>query len=78
MEDLFFKDNVSAKIFYLTQLSGEIQMKFLGINIKHYSDKKIAEKWRDEQLKILRNCEHGFKDWAIEKVEKLYKGMVGK
>lgn len=78
MEELFFKDKVSAKIFYLTQLSGETQMKFLGIAIAHYSNKKLAEKWRDEQLKVLKNCEHGFKDLAIEKLEKIYKGMGGK
>ena len=78
MEDLFFKDNVSAKIFYLTQLSGEIQMKFLGITMAHYTNKKLAEEWRDEQLKVLKNCEHGFKDLAIEKLEKIYKGMGGK
>ena len=78
MEELFFKDKVSAKIFYLTQLSGEIQMKFLGITRGHYSNKKLAEKWRDEQLKVLENCKHGFKDLAIEKLEKLYKGMGGK
>ena len=76
MEDLFFKDKVSAKIFYLTQLSGETQMKFLGITMAHYTNKKLAEK--DEQLKVLRNCEHGFKDLAIEKLEKIYKGMGGK
>lgn len=78
MEELFFKDKVSAKIFYLTQLSGETQMKFLGITIAHYSNKKLAKKWRDEQLKVLKNCEHGFKDLAIEKLEKIYKGMGGK
>lgn len=78
MEELFFKDNVSAKIFYLTQLSGEIQMKFLGITMAHYTNKKLAEKWRDEQLKVLENCKHGFKDLAIEKLEKIYKGMGGK
>ena len=48
MEELFFKDKVSAKIFYLTQLSGEIQMKFLGITMAHYTNKKLAEKWRGE------------------------------
>ena len=78
MEELFFKDKVSAKIFYLTQLTGEIQMKFLGITMGHYSNKKLAKKWRDEQLKVLVNCEHGFKDLAIEKLEKLYRGMGGK
>lgn len=78
MEELFFKDKVSAKIFYLTQLTGETQMKFLGINIAHYSNKKLAEKWRDEQLKVLKNCEHGFKDLAIEQINKIYKGMGGK
>ena len=78
MEELFFKDKVSAKIFYLTQLSGETQMKFLGITMAHYTNKKLAEKWRDEQLKVLENCKHGFKDLAIEKLEKIYKGMGGK
>ena len=53
-------------------------MKFLGINIAHYNNKKLAKKWRDEQLKVLENCEHGFKDLAIEKLEKIYKGMGGK
>ena len=78
MEELFFKDKVSAKIFYLTQLSGEMQMKFLGITMDHYSNKKLAEKWRDEQLKVLENCEHGFKDLATEQINKIYKGMGGK
>ena len=37
-----------------------------------------GQKWRDEQLKVLENCEHGFKDLAMENLNKIYKGMGGK
>ena len=56
-------------------LSGKPQMDFLGIDYSHYSDKKIAEIWYSNIKDVLAVSKHEMRDVALEKLDKLYKGM---
>ena len=75
MEDLYFKNHEARLIFGLVVLSGKPQMDFLGIDYSHYSDKKIAEIWYSNIKDVLINSKHEMRDVALEKLDKLYKGM---
>lgn len=75
MEDLYFKNHEARLIFGLVVLSQKMQMDLLGIDYSHYSDKKIAEIWYSNIKDVLTNSKHEMRDVALEKLDKLYKGM---
>lgn len=76
MKDLYFKSEETKLIFGLVELEAKAQMDFLGIDQSYYINKSKAKNWYEKIKTKLENCEHGFKDLAIEKLEKLYKGMI--
>nr|DAI43593.1 MAG TPA: hypothetical protein [Caudoviricetes sp.] len=78
MEDLYFLSEEARIIFGLCELNGKAQLDFLGIDQSYYLNKSKAKNWYEKIKTKLENCEHGFKDLAIEKLEKIYKGMGGK
>ena len=78
MEDLYFKNEEARLIFGLAELGGKQQLDFLGIDLEHYSNKKLAEKWYTETKEKIANSKHPKLDEALEKLEILYKGMIGK
>ena len=78
MKDLYFISEETRLIFGLVELTAKAQMDFLGIDQSYYINKSKAKNWYEKIKTKLENCEHGFKDLAIEKLEKLYKGMRGK
>lgn len=77
-EDLYFKDKVSKYIFYLVEIEGKPQLDLLGITYDYYRDKKIAEKWHKEIVKLIHpdRCKHPKATEAMQALEKLYKGMI--
>ena len=77
-EDLYFKDKVSKYIFYLVEIEGKPQLDFLGITYEYYSNKKVAEKWHKEIIKLIHpdRCKHPKATEAMQVLEKLYKGMI--
>ena len=75
MEDLYFKNNEAKIIFGLVVLGGKPQMDLLGIDYNHYSDKKISEIWYSNIKDVLAVSKHEMRDVALEKLDKLYKGM---
>jgi len=77
-EDLYFKDKVSKYIFYLVEIEGKPQLDFLGITYEYYSNKKVAEKWHKEMIKLIHpdRCKHPKATEAMQVLEKLYKGMI--
>ena len=77
-EDLYFKDKVSKYIFYLVEIEGKPQLDFLGITYEYYSNKKVAEKWHKEMVKLIHpgRCKHPKATEAMQALEKLYKGMI--
>ena len=75
MEDLECKNHEARWILGLVVLSGKPQMDFLGIDYSHYSDKKIAEIWYSNIKDVLAVSKHEMRDVALEKLDKLYKGM---
>ena len=78
MEDLYFKNEEAKIIFGLVELGGKQQLDLLGIDYSHYSNKKLAEKWYTETKENLKDSTHPKLDKALEKLEILYKGMIGK
>lgn len=78
MEDLYFKSEEAKIIFGLAELGGKQQLDFLGIDLEHYSNKKLAKEWYTETKENLRGSTHPKLDKALEKLEILYKGMIGK
>ena len=75
MEDLYFKNNEAKIIFGLVVLGGKPQMDLLGIDYNHYSDKKISEIWYSNIKDVLAVSKHEMREVALEKLDKLYKGM---
>ena len=75
MEDLYFKNHEAKIIFGLVVLGGKSQMDLLGIDYRHYSDKKIAEIWYSNIKDVLAVSKHEMRDEALENLERLYSGM---
>ncbi len=78
MEDLYFKNEEARTIFGLAELGGKPQLDFLGVDFEHYSNKKLAKKWYTEIKEKIAGSKHPKLDVALEKLEILYKGMIGK
>lgn len=76
MKDLYFLSEEAKLIFGLVELTAKAQLDFFRIDYSYYSNKNKAKNWYEETKTKLENCEHGFKDLAIEKLEKIYKGMI--
>lgn len=75
MQDLYFKNHEAKIIFGLVVLGGKPQMDLLGIDYNHYSDKKISEIWYSNIKDVLAVSKHEMREVALEKLDKLYKGM---
>ena len=78
MEDLYFISNETRIIFGLAELEGKQQLDFLGVDFEHYSNKKLAKEWYTEIKEKIAGSKHPKLDVALEKLEILYKGMIGK
>ncbi|EAA24098.1 hypothetical protein [Fusobacterium vincentii ATCC 49256] len=75
MEDLYFISNETRIIFGLVKLEGKQQLDFLGIDLEHYSNKKLAKQWYTETKEKIANSNHPKLYVALVNLEKLYKGM---
>lgn len=75
MEDLYFKNEEVRIIFGLAELGGKQQMDFLGIDLEHYSNKKLANEWYTETKEKISGSKHPKLETALANLEKLYKGM---
>ena len=78
MEDLYFISESTRIIFGLVKLEGKQQLDFLGVDFEHYSNKKLAKEWYTEIKEKIAGSKHPKLDVALEKLEILYKGMIGK
>lgn len=78
MQDLYFKNKEARTIFGLAELGGKQQLDFLGVDFEHYSNKKLAKEWYTEIKEKIAGSKHPKLDEALEKLEILYKGMIGK
>ncbi|BEO91116.1 hypothetical protein FNSP4_09230 [Fusobacterium nucleatum] len=78
MEDLYFKNEEARTIFGLAELGGKQQLDFLGIDLEHYSNKKLAKEWYTETKENLRGSTHPKLEIAFVNLEILYIGMIRK
>ncbi len=76
MKDLYFKNSEARLIFGLAELEGKAQLDLLGIDLEHYSNKKLAKEWYTETKENLRGSTHPKLETALKNLEKLYKGMI--
>lgn len=77
-DDPFFKSKAARLIFFLTQADGEMRMKELGVNRKHFADKDYAKAWMTDLLKVVHpdNCKHPLAADATAEVNRIYRDMV--
>ena len=78
MEDLYFKNEEARLIFGLAELEGKAQLDLLGIDPSYYLNRQKAKQWYTETKENLKDSTHPKLDKALEKLEILYKGMIGK
>lgn len=73
----FFKSENDEVVFYLTQLDGKDRLDKLGVSIVHYSDKKLANKWRNSILKKIHpdKWKDGLGTQATAELNNIYKEM---
>ena len=78
LEDKYFKNEAAKYMFALTEVHGKIQLNLLGIDYNHYRDENLAKNWYHYIKQIIEDSE--FTDFAeaMEMLEVLYKGMLGK
>lgn len=79
-DDLFFKSKAAKYIFILTQTDGETRMNLLGVDMRHYTDAKVAAAWMRDIAKCIHpdNCTHPLAEKAFNKLDEIYKVMTGK
>ena len=58
MQDLYFISESTKTIFGLVKLEGKQQLDFLGIDLEHYSNKKLANEWYTETKEKIANSKH--------------------
>ncbi|WP_338990824.1 hypothetical protein [Fusobacterium polymorphum] len=78
MQDLYFKNKEARLIFGLAELGGKQQLDLLGIDQSYYLNREKAKQWYTKIKENLRGSAHPKLDKALEKLEILYKGMIGK
>ena len=78
LEDKYFKNEAAKYMFALTEVHGKIQLNLLGIDYNHYRNENLAKNWYQYIKQIIEDSE--FTDFAeaMEILEVLYKGMLGK
>ena len=77
-QDLYFKNEASKYMFALTEVSGKIQLNLLGVDYNHYRDENLAKNWYEYVKQIIEDSEFIDFSKAMEILEVLYKGMLGK
>lgn len=77
-ESIYFKDKACEIIFYLLELEGEIRLKKLSVNNRHYKDKDWANNWKKEIIKLIHpdQSTHPMAETATKELNKLYEGMI--
>lgn len=78
MQDLYFKNKEARLIFGLAELGGKQQLDLLGIDQSYYLNREKAKQWYTKTKENLRGSAHPKLDKALEKLEILYKVMIGK
>ena len=78
LEDKYFKNEAAKYMFALTEVHGKIQLNLQGIDYNHYRNENLAKNWYQYIKQIIEDSE--FTDFAeaMEMLEVLYKGMLGK
>lgn len=76
--DIYFKGETERYIFFLLELDGEQRLEKLGVNRVHYSNKEIADKWRNGIAKIIHPdvCSHIKAEEAMAELNEMYREML--
>ncbi len=74
----YFISKEAEIIFYINELNGESRLNKLGVNKRHFSDKKKATKWRNDLVKKIHPdiCSHPRALEATRKLSSIYNEMV--
>jgi hypothetical protein len=71
----FFKSKKDEYIFYLTKLEGKQRNKLLGLNHKHYEDKKVAKSWYHSIANHI-HPDKGGNNEAFNTLHKIYEILI--
>jgi hypothetical protein len=77
-ENFYFKSEVDQFIYALVELSGELQLKALGLNKSHFRDSKKAKQLRNTIAHKIHPdiCNHPKAKDAMNKLTKLFNEVI--
>ena len=77
-QDLYFKNEAAKYMFALIEVEGKIQLNLLGVDYNHYRNENLAKRWYEYIKQTIKNSEYTDLAEAMEILEVLYRGMIGK
>ena len=77
-QDLYFKNEAAKYMFALIEVEGKIRLNLLGVDYSHYRNENLAKKWYEYIKQTIKNSEYTDLAEAMEILEVLYRGMIGK
>lgn len=74
----YFVSRAAETIFALLHLYGDLQYRRLGIRVRHFGDRALAKRWRDDVARIIHpdRCAHPHAGRAMAEVNDLYQAML--
>ena len=77
-QDLYFKNEAAKYMFALIEVEGKIRLNLLGVDYNQYRNENLAKKWYEYIKQTIKNSEYTDLAEAMEILEVLYRGMIGK
>lgn len=71
----YFKSEGHRLAFAINELDGQWRVKMLGLGLNHFTNKELAQNWRDGVLTLLK--EHGMDDEiTLKNLNKIYEEII--
>ena len=77
-QDLYFKNEAAKYMVAVIEVEGKILMNLLVVYYYLYSNENLAKKWYEYIKQTIKNSEYTDLAEAMEILEVLYRGMIGK
>jgi hypothetical protein len=73
--DTYFKSEGHRLAFAINELDGQWRVKMLGLGLNHFTNKELAQNWRDGVLTLLK--EHDMDDEiTLKNLNKIYEEII--
>lgn len=71
----YFKSEGHRLAFAINELDGQWRVKMLGLGLNHFTNKELAQNWRDGVLTLLK--EHDMDDEiTLKNLNKIYEEII--